>query len=105
MPPTPSSVLTIRPSSAPGCEIDLTGVLVRAVAEELWRAHGGNDVLNWMEAERFILDLAARKVSDSQPHNIEPRPSRRPARIREESHRPQPLRRDEGRVTGPLPVY
>jgi hypothetical protein len=28
--------------------------LVRVVAHELWRQHGGNDVLNWLEAEILV---------------------------------------------------
>ena len=46
--------VTISPSNAPDRELDITGALVAAVAAELWRNFGGNDVLNWMEAERFV---------------------------------------------------
>jgi hypothetical protein len=34
--------------------IDVTSALTRAVAEELWKLHGGNDVMNWLEAERLL---------------------------------------------------
>lgn len=46
--------ITVRPSAAPDEEIDLTGRLVAAIAEELWKLHGGNDRLNWLEAEMHL---------------------------------------------------
>ena len=45
---------TIRPMMDPRNEIDMRHLLVQAVAEEIWRRCGGNDVLNWMEAERHV---------------------------------------------------
>lgn len=94
--------LKFTPSCAPNREIDLTGTLTRAVAEELWRNFGGNDVLNWMEAERFVQSLRAQPVPPPS-HDVEPRPPRR--LYVDRPRRPQPLREDEERVTGPLPVY
>jgi hypothetical protein len=41
----------VRPVTDPECEIDITQRLVAAIAEELWRLYGGNDELNWIEAE------------------------------------------------------
>jgi hypothetical protein len=52
--------ITIRPFSDPERELDITRRLVGAIAEELWRHRGGNDVLNWLEAERQLrLVMAA----------------------------------------------
>jgi hypothetical protein len=45
----------------PEQELDVTNRLVAAIAEELWRLYGGNDQLNWVEAEahlRRIIDGA-----------------------------------------------
>jgi len=100
--------LKITPSSAPNREIDLTGTLTRAVAEELWRNFGGNEVLNWMEAERFVQSLQVQPQPSSTPssphtHDVEPRPPRR--LYADRPRRPQPLREEDERVTGPLPVY
>ncbi|MBX3376669.1 MAG: hypothetical protein KF678_06665 [Phycisphaeraceae bacterium] len=100
--------LKITPSSFPNRELDLTGVLTRAVAEELWRNFGGNDVLNWMEAERFVQSLRVQPAPETgRPgplsHEVEPRPARRTHA--ERPRRQQPMREDEERVTGPLPVY
>lgn len=52
--------LVIRPMMDPRNEIDVTHQLVKAVAEELWRRYGGNDVLNWMEAQWHIEALFER---------------------------------------------
>jgi hypothetical protein len=46
--------IVIRPIVDPQREIDLTNRLVSAIAEELWRLYGGNDHLNWLEAERHL---------------------------------------------------
>ncbi len=95
--------VTIKPSAAPDRELDLTGTLISAVATELWRNFGGNDVLNWMEAERFVQSLVRGEPVPMQA--VEPRARHKPVRVREEI--PRPLRRvpDDDRVTGPLPVY
>jgi hypothetical protein len=50
--------LSIRPAAAPTKVVDLTQALTGAVAHELWKAAGGNEVVNWMEAERFVKALA-----------------------------------------------
>ena len=49
--------IVIRPSTAPDRELDITQALVAAVAAELWKTFGGNDVVNWMEAERQVALL------------------------------------------------
>jgi hypothetical protein len=47
----------IRPSLAPHLHIDVTRGLTAAIAHELSRVQEGNDVLNWLEAERILGDL------------------------------------------------
>ena len=92
--------IAIKPSAAPDREIDVTHALVRAVAEELWRNCGGNDVLNWMEAEQFVRSL----VEPRPAQNPEPR-QHRPVRPREDAPRPSRRLLEEDRITGPLPVF
>jgi hypothetical protein len=46
--------IIIHPVVDPRREIDLTNRLVAAIAEELWRLYGGNERLNWLEAERHL---------------------------------------------------
>ena len=46
--------ITVRPVVDPCREVDLTNRLVAAIAEELWLLYGGNDKLNWFEAERHL---------------------------------------------------
>lgn len=52
--------ITIRPILDPAIEIDLTHRLVAAIAEEIWRVCGGNDELNWLEAEQHLATIASR---------------------------------------------
>jgi hypothetical protein len=47
----------IRPFQEPQRELDLTHRLVSAVAEELWSHYGGNEQLNWLEAELHLQRL------------------------------------------------
>jgi hypothetical protein len=51
--------LVIRPVQEAHRELDITHRLVSAIAEELWRRYGGNEQLNWIEAERHLEGLAA----------------------------------------------
>lgn len=59
--------VVVHPMLEPERQIDLTERLIAAIAEELWRTHGGNDQLNWIEAEAHLrrivrpetLELAA----------------------------------------------
>lgn len=41
--------------------------LIAAIARELWKLHGGNDVLNWLEAE-ILLENALRDDDDPPRH-------------------------------------
>jgi hypothetical protein len=52
--------LVIRPAAAPAAAIDVTHAVVAAIARELSRFHGGNDTLNWLEAEQIVTDLLRR---------------------------------------------
>ncbi|HVZ93394.1 MAG TPA: hypothetical protein VG797_02685 [Phycisphaerales bacterium] len=56
--------IIIRPVLDPQREIDLTERLVSVVAEELWRLYGGNDRLDWFEAERHLEAVAADALAD-----------------------------------------
>lgn len=51
--------VTVTPSLTPHLHIDVTNALTAAIAQELARAQGGNDVLNWLEAERLLRGLIA----------------------------------------------
>lgn len=97
--------VTIKPSAHPSQEIDVTSALVSAVAAEIWKHCGGNDVVNWMEAERFIQTLVVppAPLAERKSRPLAPRPSR----PRDDAGRP--LRRlseaDSEQITGPLPLY
>jgi len=60
--PGPRWVVT--PVLAPEKPIDVTEALISAVAHELWRTRGGNEALNWMEAEQHVERLirASRRI-------------------------------------------
>lgn len=51
--------VTIRPTADPSREHDITRCLISAIAYELSLLHGGNDELNWLEAERHLARLLA----------------------------------------------
>lgn len=51
--------VVIRPVLDPEREIDVTRALTRAIAEELWRQFGGNDRLNWLEAELHLSAIVS----------------------------------------------
>ncbi|MCC5785356.1 MAG: hypothetical protein JJU33_01490 [Phycisphaerales bacterium] len=44
----------IRPTADPQTDVDLTERLTAAIAEELWVRYGGNERLNWFEAELHL---------------------------------------------------
>lgn len=52
---------TAQAESDPGVDqrqrADIREVMIRAVAEKLWREHGGNATLNWLEAEALVNAL------------------------------------------------
>ena len=51
--------LVIRPIQDAQREVDVTHSLVSAIAEELWRRYGGNEQLNWIEAERHLQRIVS----------------------------------------------
>ena len=48
--------IVIRPFFGPTEGLDITDILIAAVARELSRRYGGNEPLNRLEAERLLLD-------------------------------------------------
>lgn len=104
MPSTNATRLLLTPGGAPGTTIDLTEALTRTVAFEIWRATGGNAVVNWLEAERFVERLARRGARAA----VEPKPRgqalesrvRRAERRRAESR----LGTREEFAAGPIPL-
>jgi hypothetical protein len=87
--------ITIRPSMSPENELDLTKALTAAVAHELWARCGGNEVVNWLEAERFVATL----------RRVEPRPrtSGRQAQDHRSMRTRSPRRPEMDRANGPIP--
>lgn len=63
--------LVIHPDLDPSRQFDVTGVVVGAIAQELWRMGGTNAVVNWLEAERHVdrmIQDAARRLATQAPH-------------------------------------
>lgn len=107
--------IVIRPVVDRQREIDLTQRLIAAIAEELWRLYGGNEQLNWLEAEMHLKRVvgearAEADVSDAllvEPVTgavaevppvaevVKPRRLRRraPVQGRSDSHAARPVRR------------
>jgi hypothetical protein len=50
----------VHPICGPPDGLDVTESLIGAIAHELWKLHGGNDVLNWIEAESMLHDAFRR---------------------------------------------
>jgi hypothetical protein len=57
--------LVIRPLEEPHRELDVTHLLVSAIAEELWRLYGGNEELNWLEAELHLGRIVEEAHADA----------------------------------------
>ena len=53
--------IVLRPMLGPHDGLDVTEAVTRAVAQELWNLHGGNDVMNWIEAERLLAEFIERR--------------------------------------------
>jgi hypothetical protein len=45
----------------------MTEALVSAIARELWRLHGGNETLNWLEAELHVSALLGAPPAPATP--------------------------------------
>lgn len=85
----------IRPSLDPNMQVDVTHALTAAIAHELARVQSGNDVLNWLEAERLLGQLlgapAAGPVDrrDGASHgDVGRREEPKPRRMRARRERP-----------------
>ena len=46
--------------------------LIAAIARELWKLHGGNEVLNWLEAEILLQNALAGDADDHHDHGSMP---------------------------------
>lgn len=66
-------------------DIDLKHAITTAVAQKLWEQHGGNSVVNWLQAEAIVDNLnlnpgsppAAQPIAEAKPDRkarSEPRP-------------------------------
>jgi hypothetical protein len=49
--------IVLKPYLGPREGLDVTEAITRTVAQELWKLHGGNDVMNWLEAERLVQEF------------------------------------------------
>ncbi len=61
--------IVIRPVVDPQREVDLTSRLISAIADELARLYGGNEQLNWLEAEQHlkrIVDEARATAAETE---------------------------------------
>ena len=78
-----------------GPQVDVTGVVVAAIAHALWQARGGDAMTNWADAERAIDSLAG-EISPAPGRARlaapEPKPASAPSAV-PGSVRRQPTRR------------
>ncbi len=54
-PPPATGRIIVHPEEGPPEGLDVTQGVIGIIASELWRLRGGNDVLNWIEAERLLI--------------------------------------------------
>jgi hypothetical protein len=59
--------LVVRPTDSLSEEVDITRKVVEIIAQELWKRYQGNDVLNWIQAERLFEDAMHRAAADLRP--------------------------------------
>lgn len=71
--------ITIRPRAEPQREIDITTRLIAVIAEELHHLYGGNDLLNWLEAEQQLEAILSGRLVDAQRRIAETREAEEPA--------------------------
>jgi hypothetical protein len=86
--------LVICPIQDPHREIDLTHCLVSAIAEELWRSYGGNDELNWLEAELHLRRIIGDSSAEAVETEMEFMARRTPTTTRAEPPTGRPPRLD-----------
>lgn len=64
------TVSPARPSPSAGAALRRPAVtkdMIARLAQRLWELHGGNAVLNWLEAERLLQDLLLRPTASEAP--------------------------------------
>ncbi len=86
--------LVIRPIQDPHRELDVTHRLVSAIAAELWRLYGGNEELNWLEAELHLGRMVAEARADAIDTQMELLARDMPRFTRTEPHTRRPRRID-----------
>src|SRR5262245_54199637 len=59
--------IVLRPMLGPRQGLDVTEAVTRAIAQELWNMHGGNDVMNWLEAERLLNEFLGSWARSAPP--------------------------------------
>ncbi len=59
------------PLATPSLPFDVKKAMIGGVAAELHRIRGGNDLLNWLEAERYVLSLLNRTAGSKTPATAE----------------------------------
>jgi len=62
--------IIIRPIMDRQREIDLTQRLIAAIAEELWRLYGGNEQLNWLEAEMHLQRIVGETRAEARETRV-----------------------------------
>lgn len=58
--------LVIRPIQDQQRVLDVTHRLVSAIADELWKLYGGNDQLNWIEAELHLQRIVGQARAEAR---------------------------------------
>jgi len=72
--------IVIRPVMEPQRELDVTHRLIGVIAEELRKTYGGNEQLNWLEAEQHLREIV-HEPSETIPRDRTAGPPRRIARL------------------------
>ena len=62
--------IIIRPVVDRQNEIDVTSRLIAAIAEELWRLYGGNEQLNWLEAELHLQRIVGETQAQARDAEV-----------------------------------
>lgn len=86
---SPTQRLLVHPLLGPPEGLDVTQAVTRALAEELWRRFGGNDVLNWVEAERLVREELLALPSARSPAAQRLPPPRAADHFRDEAREPR----------------
>ncbi len=61
--------IAIRPALDARTQVDVTHALISAIAYELWKRYGGNEQLNWLEAERHLEAAPLTETRSSASEN------------------------------------